>query len=429
VLIVNIALFSCQSSESDNKQEEQKTNIIGTEYEKYLVLEPDSINNKVTLEQKFTKADSLLINPPNLTELTVLRTDLLEIFEQTGKVKALNTATQLQEKVADITAIKKEKQLRYLAQLYIKQHRFKDAKIALDKAVTISDTKQNKYVAFDISMELGDYSEAKKLIGEIAQDNDYNYLIRLAKWKDHEGNLDRTIEVMHKAEKLAEASGNPLLNVWMYSNLGDYYGHNNQLDLSYEYYLKTLELDNKNFYTLRKIAYILYAHQGEYDKALKIIDYLQKHNPTPDLSLFEAEIYAVSNQEAKYKEAINQFITKVENDSYGDMYNGYLVPVYIREGQAEKALIIANKEVQNRSTPESYSLLASAQLANNQKTEALETIQTKVLDKTYEPKTLLVAARVLKANEKFEEVKPIKEELEGAAFEMGPFLMQEIKAL
>jgi hypothetical protein len=51
--------------------------------------------------------------------------------------------------------------------------------------------------------------------------NDYDYLIRLAKWNDHKGDLKTAITFMEKARDIAEKD-NRTLKIWSYSNLGDF---------------------------------------------------------------------------------------------------------------------------------------------------------------------------------------------------------------
>jgi hypothetical protein len=52
--------------------------------------------------------------------------------------------------------------------------------------------------------------------------NDYDYLIRLAKWNDHKGDLKTAITFMEKARDIAEKEDNRTLKIWSYSNLGDF---------------------------------------------------------------------------------------------------------------------------------------------------------------------------------------------------------------
>ena len=95
----------------------------------------------------------------------------------------------------------------------------------------------------------------------------------------------------------------------------------------------------------------------------------------------------------------------------------------------EKALQLAQKEVANRPIPQSYHLLALAQLALNQKQEALGTITNFVVGKTTQPMALLHSALVYKANGMLEEVGVFKTALLPARFELGPETYTQVIAL
>jgi Flp pilus assembly protein TadD len=53
-------------------------------------------------------------------------------------------------------------------------------------------------------MELGNFAEAESNLNALKDMNDYDYLIRLAKWNDHKGDLKTAITFMEKARDIAE---------------------------------------------------------------------------------------------------------------------------------------------------------------------------------------------------------------------------------
>jgi hypothetical protein len=118
----------------------------------------------------------------------------------------------------------------------------------------------------------------------------------------------------------------------------------------------------------------------------------------------------------------------VENPYYGAMYNTYLIYLYA-ENNPEKALKLAAMEINNRATPETYQLLAYAQLKVGHKEAALKTIEEYVAGKTEEPKALFHSALVYKANGMDKKVAILKEELLGAGYELGPVKAKEIEKL
>ncbi|MGK0378550.1 MAG: hypothetical protein ACJA1Z_002365, partial [Patiriisocius sp.] len=93
------------------------------------------------------------------------------------------------------------------------------------------------------------------------------------------------------------------------------------------------------------------------------------------------------------------------------------------------ALQLAKAEVKNRATPETYHLLALAQLKNGLKTKALQTIEQHVANKSPEPMALFHSAMVYKANGLSKKVRPLKELLLEASYELGPVIAAQVAEL
>ena len=117
----------------------------------------------------------------------------------------------------------------------------------------------------------------------------------------------------------------------------------------------------------------------------------------------------------------------VSNSLYGDMYNTYNALLYA-ENQKEttKALKIANIEIENRPTPQSYDLLAWTFYKHGDAKEALEILEKHVIGKTSEPDVLFRIAKIYKANGKTDQAKRLKSELLESTFELGPLMEKEI---
>ena len=130
------------------------------------------------------------------------------LFSETGDITYLHTSEELIKKALHLSARGKDTYLRSLAHNYISQHRFKEAKVLLDSAYGFPDNKRaTEFMLFDLSMELGEYDKAYEYLGRVKNYSDYNYLIRLAKWSDHKGDLDSAIRYMEKAKVIAESGG------------------------------------------------------------------------------------------------------------------------------------------------------------------------------------------------------------------------------
>tara|TARA_R100000935_G_scaffold55682_2_gene85922 strand:+ start:8613 stop:9908 length:1296 start_codon:yes stop_codon:yes gene_type:complete len=352
------------------------------------------------------------------------------IFETTGDVQNLYNAEKLYKKGISNSAHNKDGFTRSLAHNYIAQHRFKEAKEILEESYNgISNKRATEHMLFDVYMELGQYDDAYQMLERVKNNSDYNYLIRVAKWSDYKGDLDSAIRFLEKARDIADSRKSKPLRIWTYTNLGDFYGHAGRIQDAYTEYLKTLRLDPENAYAKKGIAWIVYSAEKNTEEATKILDSVMVHHKAPDYYLLKAEMAAYENNEAESEKFTNQFLNAVEQSAYGAMYNAYLIEIYA-DTHPEKALQLAKTEVANRATPESYHLLALAQLKSSMKQEALQTIKDHVEGKTSEPMALYHSALVYKANEGYnEKLKMLKTELLEAEFEVGPVLFKKIQEL
>jgi tetratricopeptide (TPR) repeat protein len=365
----------------------------------------------------------------NSIAISKLAGNYATLFSETGNVEYLYTSEKLIEKALQVSARGKDTYLRSLAHNYISQHRFKEAKVLLDSAYTFPDNKRaTELMLFDISMELGEYEKAYEYLGLVKNLSDYNYLIRLAKWSDHKGDLDSAIRYMEKAKAIAESGGVNSLIIWTYSNIADFYGHAGRLEDSYRHYLRTLQLQPDNAYAKKGIAWIIYSSEKNTSEANRILDSVMKTHKAPDYFLLKSEMAKFDGNLSEAAKQRQNFIDAVNNGNYGGMYNTYLIKLYA-ETDPEMALTFAKKEIINRATPETYQLLAYAQLKAGLKEEALITLEKHVVGKTSEPKALYCAALVYKANGMNDWVLPLKELLMEASFELGPVMAKEIENL
>ncbi|SDR93941.1 tetratricopeptide repeat protein [Christiangramia echinicola] len=420
LLLMSVLMISCD-------QESDKKVTAPEDYNEYLAVKESRTTSPYfeLWNSKITK-DSL-----ELPSFAAVAGQYNTFFESTGDIAYLKKAEQSLLKAVEIANIDKDKYYRSLSRNYISQHRFKEARIYADSAAMLGkDLTVNQHLLFDVHMELGNYKKADSLQKLFADPYDFNYMIRAAKWNDFEGDLDRTIMFMEKARDKAEESKNRSLLLWVYSNLGDYYGHAGRIEDSYYHYLKTLKIDPSNSYAKKGIAWIVFSHENNKTEALRIIDSILESHTTPDLYLLKAEIAEHSDDNELYEASLSKYKNLTQKPAYGEMYNAYNLKVYLGEkGKEIDALDLARKEVANRETPETYQLLALAHLKNGNKKEALKIVKDKVEGKTYEPEAQLALANIYKANNLTSEAKKIKKELLEARFELGPVTYKEVMDL
>jgi len=351
------------------------------------------------------------------------------IFAQTGDATLLRKAEKLYKKALTTSAHNKDNYARSLAALYITQHKFKKADSLMLSLTGIPSNKiETDYVMFDILMELGEYQKAGDHLFAQIDKSKFNYLIRRAKWEDYRGNLDQAIHHLELAKDIAESANDKQLKVWTYTNIADFYGHAGQIKASRDHYLKALSLEPDNSYSMKGLAWIAYSNDNNPMEANRILDSLLVVHDIPDYYLLKAEIAEVLGNKAEAEKLISTFIKKAEAPRYGGMYNTYLIEIFA-ESKPKKALVLAQRELQNRDTPETRQLLALAQMKNGQLKEARSTIETYVVDKTYEPTAALRIAEVYEAlgEEKLSE--KYYASIADARYELGPVTFSKIPTL
>ncbi|MBC8767936.1 hypothetical protein H4O18_08030 [Arenibacter sp. BSSL-BM3] len=349
-------------------------------------------------------------------------------FQETGDIKQLKLAEKALVKAVEIAAIGKSGYYRTLARNYISQHRFKEALELADSSRAMgSGVEESQKLLFDIHMELGSYEKAKHYLDSIKNMSDFDYLIRLAKWNDHRGDLETAIRFMEKAKDKAESSKNSSLMLWSFTNLADYYGHAGRIQDSYDYYLKSLRLDPQNAYAKKGIAWIVFSHEKNPKEALRILNSVTKNYLSPDYYLLKAEIAEYMGNKAEMTNNLDSYAMAVVNPDYGVMYNVYNVGMYLElTEQYNRALKIAEVEVNNRPTPGSYDLLAYSYFKLGEKDKALEIVKQHIEGKTFEPRILYRTAEIYKAKGEYSKVKELKNELLGATYELGPSMENKI---
>jgi tetratricopeptide (TPR) repeat protein len=424
VLVFTILfIFAC-----DTKKQNQITNT--SDYNKYLHVDGneslDFANKEIDFWQK--KYDAA---PNQKSYLGIIASKYATLFEYTGDIKNLYKTEDLLTQSNEANKYSRVSTIRTLGRNYIAQHRFKEALVLANKALAIGEgRKETQKLLFDVQMELGNFAEAESNLNALKDMNDYDYLIRLAKWNDHKGDLKTAITFMEKARDIAEKEDNKTLKIWSYSNLGDFYGHAGRIQESYDSYLKTLTIDPNYSYALKGIAWIVFSHERNTKEAKRIVEAIEITHNTPDFYLLKSQIAQFEGDDVAALENRNAYFAMLEKNNYGAMYNKYNTLIYADAKEtAPKALEIAKIEVDHRPTPDSYDLLAWSYLNMGQKDKALEIAKKYVVGKSFEPKVQYHLAMIYKSNNENQKVAPIKEELLSSMYELGPNLEKKVNQL
>jgi tetratricopeptide (TPR) repeat protein len=422
LLLASLMMLSCN----------QKSNTITSQkdYDKYLEIKDNKSRDFVQGEIDFWKK-KFNAAPNQILYLSLLASNYSKLFENTGNVKYLYKAEELLLKSNETYKYSVVGTIRSLARNYISQHRFKEALVLANKALVIGEgKKETQKLLFDVNMELGNYAQAEQNLTAINDGSDFDYLIRVSKWNDHLGDLKTAISLMEKAKEIAVINQNKSLEIWTYSNLGDLNGHVGNIQKSYDYYLKTLELEPNNSYALKGIAWIAFSHERNTAEAKRIIDKISKRHHTPDFYLLKAQIAEYENNMLAKNKNLTAYFQMLDSINYGAMYNKYNALIYADDkSTASKALEIAKIEIAHRPTPDSYDLLAWSYYNLGDNKKALEIAEKYVVGKSFEPKLNYHLATIYKANNKEAKIVPIKEELLNSIYELGPNMEQKISNL
>ncbi|MFV5692103.1 tetratricopeptide repeat protein [Flavobacterium sp. LT1R49] len=417
-----LSLFSCE------KKPSQITNT--SDYNKYLNVKGNKsltfANNEIDFWQK--KFDAA---PNQISYLSMIASNYATLFEYTGDIKNLYKTEELLTKSNEAYDYSRVSTIRSLARNYIAQHRFKEALVLANKAFSIGEgLKETEKLLFDVQMELGNFPEAVKNLNAMRDMKDYDYLIRLAKWNDHKGDLKTAITFMEKARDIAEKEDNKVLKIWSYSNLGDFYGHAGKIQESYDSYLKTLAIDPNYSYALKGIAWIVFSHERNTVEAKRIVEAIEVTHNTPDFYLLKSQIAQFEGNKKEEISNRNAYFSMLQKNNYGAMYNKYNALIYADDEQtASKALEIAKIEIDHRPTPDSYDLLAWSYFNLGENKKALEIAQKHVVGQSFEPKVQYHLAMIYKSNKQVEKVQPIKVELLSSLYELGPNLEKKVNQL
>ena len=351
-------------------------------------------------------------------------------FKTAGDIDDIHTSDSLYLVANPLFKINSSSIYRSLATNCITQHKFLQAQLYLDTALSMGDDLYLTYLMrCDVAMELGDLYMAEQALKHVADKNNFDHLIREAKLLDHKGDLEGAVKKMEDATQKAVESKKDVLFLWAKSNLADMYGHANRFRESYQCYLDVLEKKPDYLYALKGIAWLAFSHDKNTAEAKRILNYLAALHPVPDYDLLLAEIAAYENDRSAAEDLQARFIAAVSDSRYGDMYNKYTFYLMIDEiKDFTKALQIAQREVSNRPTSQSYDLLAWAYYNLGRKEDAFKIAKSFVENRNYEPTALYHLGVIYAHTGDLKKAKHFMREAESSAFELGPQLYAEIHA-
>lgn len=396
------------------------------DYEGYITRSQLISNNPLKKEIKFWE-ERLRINPNDESSLLKLAGLYGELFKSSGLIQHVVLSDSIYNEVLKHYPEGNVEIYHSLCANAISQHQFQQAKDYAEKALVLKDKKATTLLLLvDVSLETGDYARANRILRQFTNKNSFAYLIRKVKMKDHEGMLDSAIVCMEKAYD--RIKGNKSLAQWTLSNLGDMYGHAGRIEESYNAYLKVLKANPNDDYVLKGIAWIALSHDNNLKDAKRIILALSERRFMPEANLMLAEIAEIEGNELEKLAYLKKFRSIVSQPGYQTMYNKYLALLEAEEFKNAKcAIAIANNEILNRPTPQSFDLLAWAYYQDGKPQKALEIAKVQLENQTFEPESLYHLGIIYQANGNNAMAKRYLQEALGSRFELGPTISNKIQ--
>lgn len=370
----------------------------------------------------------LLRDTGNFVDMLELANNYLSIFKISGNINALKTGDSLLQKSSKKLRDKKPEILYSLAQTAVTQHQFLTAAKYTETAQKAKgDIFTINLLQFDVNMELGKYRDAWINLERIKDKSEFDYLIRKAKWEDHQGDINEAIRLMELAFNKVKDKKKSLF-VWTLSNLGDMYGHAGRVEDAYKAYLQVLQKDPSNLYCLRGIAWIAFSYDKNYAEAKRIIKYILSEANMPELNLMLAQIADTEGDKISKQKGIKNFIDSVSKSGYGKMYNKYLIEIYAEElMEYDKAVGLATEELENRFTPETCDWLAWSYYKKGEYKKAMEYSNGYVYKRTFEPIANMHTAFIFAANGKKSEARKLFNECLESSFELGVVATRQVE--
>ena len=334
--------------------------------------------------------------PGSYTALSRYAGGLVQQFHLYGDMTALLGADSILKQLNTEYKEKEAGILRSLSSLNITRHRFKDADLFAQKALAIGSEKYaSTLLYFDTQFELGSYILADQALRSCASTNEYGYFFRLSKWKHLQGETDSAVFYMLKA---ADWSGTSIvLKQTALSNVADLYMHEGELKKANELYVANLKKNAADYHSLQGIGRIALMKDKDTTEAEKIFRFIATKNQLPD-ALYNMEWVAEQKADTVLqKKSAEDFVMKATDTVYGGMYNKYLVEMYTGILQSPgRALAIAEKEILNRTTPQTYAWLVWTLHKSGQNEKAMEVYKAHVSGKPLEALELYWMGKMMK---------------------------------
>ncbi len=349
-------------------------------------------------------------------------------YQLNGAIKDLKKAYSL---MLDMNASSKSSEpnmLRTLARFSILQHQFREADGYVRKAIELGSEKYaSLLLQYDVAFELGDYSLAANTLNEVRSTNEYGYFFRLARQYHFLGEHDSSIVAMKKSLELA--GSNVKLQQITLSNIGDLQLHAANVEGACKAYQQSLRLDPSDIHSLMGIGWIALIHDKNTALAEKIFHFADETNLAPDPLLKLSFTALQMGDTLSAKKYAASFAKEATDTIYGNMYNKYLVDLYTGLlNDPAKAKAIAQKELNARFTPQTYSWLSYSLFKNNETDAAYKMYKKHVSGKSLEGLELYYMGKMMQGMSKSYNAKQYFKAAYKNRYDLSPDKISDLEA-
>jgi hypothetical protein len=378
-----------------------KKNIVSQQYVDSLLTNytpsPVAVANKGDLLFWKSRMDSKpdnFVNGPKYASALALR------FHLYGEITDLLMADSLMKASNEANHEEEDGILYTLSNFAIQQHQFKEADKFVAKAMQAGDNKYGgKMMLFDAVFEMGEYKGAENILKTTKPYDSYPSYFRRSKYEHYKGNLDSSIFFMLKAAE--KAAGNKYLEQAALSNAADLNIHKGDLTEAYTLYKKSISKDACDFHSIMGIGWIALMHDNNDTLASKIFDFVHAHVASPDPLLKLMQVAEYRNDKAEQKKLAETFALQAGKPEYGLMYNKYLIELYTDIlNNPLKAVELAELEIKNRGTPQTYAWYAWALMHNNEPQKAYTVYTQHISGKPLEALELYYMGKLMQSLQK-----------------------------
>ncbi len=348
----------------------------------------------------------------------------LDLFMIDGDMEHLIAAENLLDAVINAYEQTSAKVFRMRAGIQMKQHRFCDAlEDLLVAEIKSDDLVLTEAMLFDVYFELSDDEQALFYLDKLSKRGGFEFLIRKARLEDSIGNLDGAIESLESCFALI-APNDLNKRAWLYSNLGDFYGHKENIAKSEEYYRSALLINSADWHSMKGLAWIAYSSEEDYEKALSILNRVSDDFNITAINLLQAEIMDMKGLMDEASELRNGFMASLKSERYFSSYASYVFKNVESVRDLKLLESISQYELSQNPSPSAFLRRAQLLHALGKTDKARLLIDDQVLGKTGEPLALYQSLKII--DESHPDYSEINSEVHDAAYELGPQLMHSL---